>query len=921
MIYAFGPWELDTRVYELRHRGDVRAVEPQVFDVLVYLAANRDRVISKEELLEKLWADRFVSETTLTSRLKAARKAVGDDGKSQNVIRTLHGRGYRFVADVRIADTDSPVVPVTVTAVPPARPHGFVGRETELSRLDAAMGHAFEGRRQIVFVAGEAGAGKTTLVETFLARARSASMLVARGQCVEHRGTGESYMPLLDAFGRLCRDAQAAPTLELLRRAAPSWLLQMPSLLSDDELEALAARSPASGDRMLRELGLAVESITEEMPLVLVLEDLHWSDSATLEAVDLLARQSHPARLLVIGTFRPSDVKASRNPVHAISQELRARGLCDIVTLPPLAVREIDDYLSAQIPGADFTARLAALLHERTSGNALFVGNLVDSWIARGLVAEQDGVWTLTAPMETLERDVPDSLQHLIEKHVAALDEAQQRTLEAAALIGREFSLAFLAATLRENDEDVERLCEGLAREGRFVAAAGTERWGDGALTSRFAFTHDLYVDVFYDRIPEGRRVRMHQQAGLALEHAWHGRERERGVELALHFQRAHDRTRAVRYLEVAAEQSMQRSAYREAVLHFTAALGLVQDERTELRLRARLAPALIATRGWADREADRNYHRACDLTRALGDNVTLSQLLYGMANMYEYRGEYRKAERIARERIALDGEDAGISAVESHELLACSMLHQGRYREAVEHGQRALALAAEHPLPLDLANVVLLVQAHGWVSGGLVFDGSADDAVEQNAIAIALAESKGDELARASALVQAGFIRFYRREVAECRRLAEAASAVARERRFPFHVSCTRILLGWCLSHEGLHEEAIREVRAGIRTSLSIGSKMDVPLFLAILAECLTSAGDREAALEALDEAFARIGRNRSFFYLPELYRMSADLLIDRGDRDSAAAALDRALVIAREQASPLFEQRVERARQRLSS
>ena len=604
-----------------------------------------------------------------------------------------------------------------------------------------------------------------------------------------------------------------------------------------------------------------------------------------------------------------------------MSHELRARGLCDIVTLPPLAVREIEDYLSAQIPGADFTAGLAALLHERTSGNALFVGNLVDSWIARGLVAEQDGVWTLTAPMETLERDVPDSLQHLIEKHVAALDEAQQRTLEAAALIGREFSLAFLAATLRENDEDVERLCEGLAREGRFVAAAGTERWGDGALTSRFAFTHDLYVDVFYDRIPEGRRVRMHQQAGLALEHAWHGRERERGVELALHFQRAHDRTRAVRYLEVAAEQSMQRSAYREAVLHFTAALGLVQDERTELRLRARLAPALIATRGWADREADRNYHRACDLTRALGDNVTLSQLLYGMANMYEYRGEYRKAERIARERIALDGEDAGISAVESHELLACSMLHQGRYREAVEHGQRALALAAEHPLPLDLANVVLLVQAHGWVSGGLVFDGSADDAVEQNAIAIALAESKGDELARASALVQAGFIRFYRREVAECRRLAEAASAVARERRFPFHVSCTRILLGWCLSHEGLHEEAIREVRAGIRTSLSIGSKMDVPLFLAILAECLTSAGDREAALEALDEAFARIGRNRSFFYLPELYRMSADLLIDRGDRDSAAAALDRALVIAREQASPLFEQRVERARQRLSS
>jgi DNA-binding winged helix-turn-helix (wHTH) protein/tetratricopeptide (TPR) repeat protein len=914
MIYAFGPWELDTRVYELRHRGSVCPIEPQVFDVLAYLAANRDRVVSKEELLEKVWQERFVSETTLTSRLKAARRAVGDDGKSQSIIRTLHGRGYRFIADVRICESDTFLVPIKSTSAssPISRPPGFVGRDSELVRLDAALGLAMDAKRQIVFVAGEAGAGKTTLVETFLGRARSADILIGRGQCVEHRGSGEPYMPLLDALGRLCRDANGAHIIELLQQDAPSWLLQMPWLLSADDAAALTART-ASGDRMLRELGMVIERITAETPLVLLIEDLHWSDSATLEAVDLLARQAHPARLLLLGTFRPSDVKASQHPAYAICQELRARGHCELLSLPLLAARELDDYLRSRMPGADFTSELASLLHARTSGNPLFVGNLVDSWIARGLIVQRDGAWALDASVQTLETDVPDSLQHLIEKHVAILDAEEQRMLETASVIGREFSIANVAATMALDEEEIERRCESFARDGRFLAAAGTELWGDGSITSRFTFTHDLYVDVLYQRIAEARRARIHQRAGLALEHAWHGRERERGAELALHFQRAHDPVRAVRYLDLAAEQAIARSAYREAVLHITAALALVRDGATELSLRARLAPALTATRGWADVEAEKNYHRACELARAAGEHALLSQLLYGMATMYEYRGEYRVAERIVMERIALDGEDASaVNTVESHELLACSMLHQGRYAETIAHGERALEVAAQQELPRDVYSALIVVQAHGWLSGGYVFTNRREEAVEQSRLAIALSQAKGDELARASALVQAAFVRFYHREPKACRKLAEEGLAIARERRFPFHVACARILLGWCFSHEDQHEEAIREVRAGIRMSISIGSKMDVPLFLAMLAECLSRAGDSVAAFDTLDEAFARVGRSRMFFYLPEIYRMSADLLRERGDHDSAETALERARAIAEEQESSLFADRI---------
>ncbi len=230
MVYAFGEFELDPRVYELRQAGNPCPVEPQVFDVLVYLVRNRDRVVSKEELLDRLWPDRIASETTLTSRLKEARKVLGDSGKRQEIIRTHHGRGYRFVASVEERGkmaTSSLVGCVSGDHLVPAssdthgvldsflykaddpKAHGvradFVGRRMELDRLDAALRRAAAGSRQIVFVTGEGGAGKTTLVETFFARTGS-GLLIARGQCVEHRGSGEAYMPLLDSFDRVCRE-------------------------------------------------------------------------------------------------------------------------------------------------------------------------------------------------------------------------------------------------------------------------------------------------------------------------------------------------------------------------------------------------------------------------------------------------------------------------------------------------------------------------------------------------------------------------------------------------------------------------------------------------------------------------------------------------------------------------------------------
>jgi DNA-binding winged helix-turn-helix (wHTH) protein len=188
MRYVFGDFELDTQCYELRQAGMVQPLEPQGFKVLAYLLEHRERVVSKSELLERLWPNQYVTEATLTQRLVAVRRALEDDGRTQRYIRTVHGRGYRFVAAV--AERSAPGVarpagPLEPGALPlsAGEPQGtLIGREGEIARLYERLTRALQGERQVVFVSGEAGIGKTTLVDAFVAHVQATTPLwIGRG--------------------------------------------------------------------------------------------------------------------------------------------------------------------------------------------------------------------------------------------------------------------------------------------------------------------------------------------------------------------------------------------------------------------------------------------------------------------------------------------------------------------------------------------------------------------------------------------------------------------------------------------------------------------------------------------------------------------------------------------------------------------
>ena len=234
MIYTFGDYELEPQRYELRCQKRVCHLEPQVFELLSYLMRHRDRVVTKQELFEHLWPTQFVSDATLHQRLTAARKAIGDSGRDQHTIQTIRGRGYRFIASVEVAA--SAVSKTATEAVPPRSPSGLprfiVERETQLHMLCHRFALAQGGDRQVLLISGEAGIGKTALVEAFITGHDKASgPWIGHGQCMAQYGVGEAYRPLLEALGRLCRGPDGATLLSFLRQHAPSWVAQMPSLL------------------------------------------------------------------------------------------------------------------------------------------------------------------------------------------------------------------------------------------------------------------------------------------------------------------------------------------------------------------------------------------------------------------------------------------------------------------------------------------------------------------------------------------------------------------------------------------------------------------------------------------------------------------------------------------------------------------
>jgi DNA-binding winged helix-turn-helix (wHTH) protein/predicted ATPase len=898
---------------------------PRAFAVLRHLVERQGRLVTKEELLTTVWRDAIVSDAALASSIRDLRRALEDSSASPRYIQTVHRRGFRFIGPVARATA------VAASDPPAPRPSStLVGREAEWERLHARLARALGGERQLVFVTGEPGIGKTALVEAFLTEIVGANALrIGCGQCVEQYGAGEAYLPVLEALGRLGRAAGGDRLVQILTQHAPTWLEQLPALLSDRDVDSVQRRARgANRGRMLRELVEALDALTRDAPLVLLLEDLHWSDSATVDLLGMLARRRESSRLLVLGTYRPADVAAAgTHPLRWLKPELQLHGYCDEIPLEFLSAAEVGHYLARRFPGHALPSDLARVLHRSTDGNPLFLVNTVDYLIAQGQLRAVDGRWGLSGLAEDVASRVPETLWQLVDKQVERLTADEQAVLIAASVAGVEFSAAVTEAA-GIDPQQAERGCEALTRRGQFLRMVGAAEWPDGTVTGRYAFIHALYQQVLYDRISVGARAGLHLRTAARLERGYGERAGELAGELAVHFEHGRDLERAARYRGEAGEQALRRHAYREAADNATQGLESLETlpdsaerAKRELSLQITLGAALTATQGYGAPSVARTYARAWDLCAQVGGTPELLPVLRGIGRFYVVRGEFQTAREVGTHLLTMaKATKAAGLLLAAHNALGVVSLYAGDFERALEHLERGIDLyesKRDSPTQTPTYRLVapgITCAVHAALA--LWALGYPDRSAARAREGLALARALEHPFSVSYACHLAAGLHQWRREREAMQALEDEALAHDTVHGFGLLLAAGAVQRGWLLAERGQGEAGLEQMREGLARHREIGAAALLPASLVMVAEGYQRLGRPADGLAAVTEGLTIARQCGQHYWEAELHRMAGVLTLQAGDgpeRDGGDAESHflRAIETARRQRAKSLELR----------
>ena len=896
LLRRFNEFELDEGNVRLTRNGHAVPLPPKAFAVLCALLRQPGQLLTKDQLLDTVWGHQHVSESVLKTVISELRAALADDPRQPRYIETVARRGYRF-ANV----ATSPAIHHPESLNPPAQVPSIVGRETALATLHAAWREAHAGRRQIFWIAGEAGIGKTTLIDRFVAE--SGATRYALGQCVEQIGVGEPYLPVLEALGMLCD--QHLGLIPLLRAVAPRWMIQLPWLNTEAEREELRRElAGTSQDRMLRELGELLDRYTRQQPLLLITEDLHWSDHATIRLIDHIARRRGPARLMWLASFRLAEVIAADHPLKELRHELRLHKLCSEIMLDPFSEREIAAYLERSVPDYKVSEDFVRRLHAHTDGLPLFVVNVLDDLVAQGGLPAEAG--TTSAHLQ-----VPENLAGVIEKQIQRLTPDKRILLEAASVCGVEFRRDTLANVLERDSDWVGEQCEDLIRRQHWLRPVAVGRSPDGALDARYAFRHALYRHVFYQRLGALARAQLHGRAAVSME-----RSRAQGVEvaaaeLAAHCEQAQQPATALRHYADATENALCRFAPTEAMTLTTHALSLLPQcpegiERLELEL-ALVAPRGVACSqllGVASPQARAAFERAQAITDLLPPAPERAKELSGLCWVHYTRGDFEAALALARRMLTLaQNRGDGLLHALACNLIGATLTYQGDAPAGAHWMQQGLTLCDD--LQEQLATVSLIVDPvasmHANLCIPLVYLGFADQARQHASRALARAEQIRQPIAQMLALWCWGILEA---------RIGDATQLLQRARVLETQVVGHALAQGegpgkWL---HGLAQARLGEPDAGYELILQgyerharFGMYCGGTQVLGYAVEALILGKRWSEAQTRIDEALALASRINERIFVPDLYLLQARIALGQGQPDAARSAIEDSLRTAR--------------------
>jgi predicted ATPase len=839
----------------------------------------------------------------------------------------------------------------------------FVAREAELEKLAGHLDQALAGSGRVVFVTGEAGSGKTALVEEFARCAQDAhpELVVASGGCNAYTGLGDPYLPFREVLGLLTGDVEsrwAAGTIsgEHARRlwntlpfTAQALVESSPDLIDTfipvstlleraviahtesewlKRLEELKETSPAvpvpQQVDLFEQYTRVLVTLARQTPLLLVLDDLQWADLGSISLLFHLGRRLAGSRILVVCAYRPEEVAlgrdSARHPLETALHELQRESgelAVDMDKAERLAF--VNTLLNSEPNQLDESFRDMLYLHTR--GHPLYTIELLRGMQERGdLVQDQDGNWVEGGALDW--ETLPARVEAVVAERIDRLDTPLRAALRTACVEGEVFT-AEVVANIRgiEVREMVKQLSSDLDRKHQLVRAHAIERLGSRRV-SRYRFRHILVQKYLYDTMDELERAYLHEDVGNILEELYADQADEIAVQLARHFQEARITDKAIHYLYQAGHKAVQLSAYKDAIAHLDAGMALLmaspdspERDQRELDYQLRLALARVGAKGLVP-EVKQTYLRARELCQQLGNNDQLFLVLNGLATFNYVLTEYGKARQYAEESLQLAQKikDPLLTAV-GNWILGFILFSLGEYRTALDNLEEVNAFydpEQHHSQMVELRGSDLGPSALAYTVCCLWCLGYPDQAEKISQDALELARKFNHPFTLVDTLCYAGCLfNEMRRDADSLLEHAGEMKQLAHE-KVPGWLGSATWHFGEALAMLGRLEEGITQMHEG----LALGQSTNPELVyqsgcLCTLGEAQAKAGQPEVGLLTLDKALNLVEQTGERYCEAELHRMRGELELMSGNKIQAEASFQEAIRVARQQEAKSWELR----------
>jgi predicted ATPase/class 3 adenylate cyclase len=786
----------------------------------------------------------------------------------------------------------------------------LVGRDEELNLLRCRWQQAKGGAGQVVLLSGEAGIGKSHITRVLRERLRGEPHTCLNYSCSPYH-VNSALHPVIEQLERAANFAREDPPerqldgLEALFGHAVTTVPQAASLIAALLGIPSGGRYPLLNLSPQRQKDLTLEALLAQFgglaaqrPVLMVFEDVHWSDPTSRDLLERTVDRLRHWPVLLIITFRPEFTPPWTDHPHVTRLSLDRLNRCQAAIL----VKQVTG--GKVLPTAVLEQIIA-----KADGEPLFLEELTKTVLEAGLLRDQGDCYVLTGALPPLA--IPATLHDSLMARLDRLSPIKE-VAQIGATLGRVFSYELLAVVVAMPEIELQEALSQLTASD-LVVRNGTPS------QAIYCFKHALVQDTAYASLLLSRRQQLHGRIARILEERFPETVARQPELLAHHWTQASLVEKAIVYWEQAGRLAVRRSAMVEAISHFRMALDLLETlpetpERAanELDLQTALGGTLIVVKGYSAPETGRAYARAGALRRMIGDAGRLFPLLFGQWVFHLVRAELDTSLATAQELLGLaDGRKDTAALVIGHRAVGISSLWLGRPDAARGHLNQVLALydPDRHRPLASLYTYDLRVPGLAGMSVALLQLGYSEQALARNRDALGVAENLAHPASLACALKHACVFHQLCRDGDSVRERAAQLIALASEQGFPYWLAAGLVFGGWARVQHGRIQEGMEQIDEGLAAYRTTGATLLRPYFLALAAEAHTRGNRRGEALRLLREALTEVDRSGERWFEAELHRLAGELL--RSDQVQAESCFRRAIEVASKQGAKTWELR----------